>query len=132
MRRGRRHPEDLATGDTVDFWRVETYESGRRLRLFAEMKLPGRAWLEFEVHPDREGATIRQTAVFDPIGVLGLLYWYGIYPLHTRVFAGMLRGVAQAAMRVTDDLRKPEAGDHLITGPSPTAPASSYPRAGCR
>ena len=61
------------------------------------MKLPGRAWLEFEVHPDGDGAMIRQTAVFDPVGVLGLLYWYGIYPVHARVFAGMLRGVARAA-----------------------------------
>jgi uncharacterized protein YbjT (DUF2867 family) len=97
MRRGRRHPEELAVGDTVDFWRVEAYEPGRRLRLVAEMKLPGRAWLEFEVKPDGDGAMIRQTAVFDPIGVLGLLYWYGVYPLHARVFAGMLRGVARAA-----------------------------------
>jgi uncharacterized protein YbjT (DUF2867 family) len=97
MRRGRRHPEDLAVGDTVDFWRVEAYEPDRRLRLVAEMKLPGRAWLEFEVQPDGDGAMIRQTAVFDPVGVLGLSYWYGIYPLHTRVFAGMLRGAARAA-----------------------------------
>jgi uncharacterized protein YbjT (DUF2867 family) len=97
MRRGRRHPEELAVGDTVDFWRVEAYEPGRRLRLVAEMKLPGRAWLEFEVKPDSDGATIRQTAVFDPVGLLGLLYWYGVYPLHARVFAGMLRGVARAA-----------------------------------
>jgi uncharacterized protein YbjT (DUF2867 family) len=97
MRRGRRHPEELAVGDTVDFWRVEAYEPGRRLRLVAEMKLPGRAWLEFEVEPDGAGAMIRQTAVFDPVGLLGLLYWYGIYPLHARVFAGMLRGVARTA-----------------------------------
>jgi uncharacterized protein YbjT (DUF2867 family) len=97
MRRGRRHLEDLVVGDTIDFWRVESYEPDRRLRLVAEMKLPGRAWLEFEVEPDRGGATIRQTAVFDPIGVLGLLYWYGVYPLHARVFAGMLRGIANRA-----------------------------------
>jgi hypothetical protein len=97
MRRGRRHPEGLAVGDTVDFWRVEAYEPDRRLRLVAEMKLPGRAWLEFEVHPNGDGAMIRQTAVFDPIGVLGLMYWYGIYPVHARVFAGMLRGAARAA-----------------------------------
>ena len=97
MRRGRRHPNELAIGDTVDFWRVEAYEAGRRLRLVAEMKLPGRAWLEFEVQPDGDGAMIRQTAVFDPVGLLGLLYWYGVYPLHARVFAGMLRGMARAA-----------------------------------
>lgn len=97
MRRGRRHPQELAVGDTVDFWRVEAFEPDRRLRLVAEMQLPGRAWLEFEVEPDANGTTIRQTAVFDPVGLLGLLYWYAIYPLHTRVFAGMLRGIAAAA-----------------------------------
>jgi uncharacterized protein YbjT (DUF2867 family) len=97
MRRGRRHPEQLAVGDTVDFWRVEAYEPGRRLRLVAEMKLPGRAWLEFEVDPADEGSTIRQTAVFDPVGLLGLLYWYGVFPLHGRVFAGMLQSLARAA-----------------------------------
>lgn len=95
MRRGRHHPVSLAVGDTVDFWRVEAIEPGRRLRLVAEMKLPGRAWLEFEVEPAGSGATIRQTAVFDPLGVFGLLYWYGIYPLHALVFAGMLRGIAE-------------------------------------
>jgi hypothetical protein len=99
MRRGRRHPQELAVGDTVDFWRVESYEPDRRLRLVAEMKLPGRAWLEFEVEPDGDGTMIRQTAVFDPIGLLGLLYWYAIYPLHGRVFAGTLRG---AAVRATE------------------------------
>ena len=84
-------------GDAVDFWRVESYEPDRRLRLAAEMKLPGRAWLEFEVEPDTSGTIIRQTAVFDPVGLLGLLYWYAVYPLHARVFSGMLRGVARAA-----------------------------------
>jgi len=96
MRRGRRDPEDLAVGDVLDFWRVEEYESGRRLRLAAEMKVPGRAWLEFEVREgENGGSTIRQTAVFDPAGLLGLAYWYGVYPLHAFVFAGMLRGIAR-------------------------------------
>jgi len=102
MRRGRRHPQELAVGDTVDFWRVESYEPGRRLRLAAEMKIPGRAWLEFEVEPDGDGTTIRQTAVFDPVGLLGLLYWYAVYPLHARVFAGMLRGAASDAADLRD------------------------------
>ena len=61
------------------------------------MKLPGRAWLEFEVNPCEQGSTIRQTAIFDPLGLAGLLYWYGIYPLHQFVFAGMLRNLARAA-----------------------------------
>jgi uncharacterized protein YbjT (DUF2867 family) len=97
VRRGRRDPETLCVGDALDFWRVELYEPPHRLRLSAEMKLPGRAWLEFEVTGDEEQSTIRQTALFDPIGLTGLLYWYGIYPLHQLVFAGMLRNVARAA-----------------------------------
>ncbi|NWG13470.1 MAG: SDR family oxidoreductase [Acidobacteria bacterium] len=97
MRRGRRDPEQLAVGDVLDFWRVEAYEPDRRLRLWAEMKVPGRAWLEFEVQADADGrgSTIRQVAVFDPAGLLGQLYWYLIYPLHARVFQGMLQGIAK-------------------------------------
>ena len=98
MRRGRPHPEDLAVGDALDFWRVEAYEPGRLLRLHAEMKLPGRAWLEFEVEPAPGGATINQTAMYDPVGFWGLAYWYAVYPLHAVVFGGMLRNIAQAAV----------------------------------
>ena len=97
MRRGRRSQTMLRVGDTVDFWRVEALEPNRRLRLVAEMKLPGRAWLEFEVTGDDSSATIRQTAIFDPLGLLGRAYWFALYPLHQLVFAGMLRGIAQAA-----------------------------------
>ena len=97
VRRGRRDEQTLRVGDSLDFWRVEMYEPGRRLRLYAEMKVPGRAWLEFEVTPTHEGSTIRQTAIFDPLGLLGILYWYGIYPLHQCVFAGMLRNISLAA-----------------------------------
>ncbi len=61
------------------------------------MKLPGRAWLQFEVEGDEAGSTIRQTSIFDPVGLMGLLYWYLLYPLHSRVFAGMLRGIVRAA-----------------------------------
>jgi hypothetical protein len=61
------------------------------------MKLPGRAWLEFEVKPSGNGSVIHQTAVFDPVGLLGLLYWYGIYPLHRRVFRGMLKEIGRRA-----------------------------------
>ena len=99
LRRGRRDPESLAVGDALDFWRVEAYEPDRRLRLAAEMKMPGRAWLEFEVTPDATGSSIRQTAVFDPAGLAGLAYWYGVYPLHARVFSGMLRAIAARATR---------------------------------
>lgn len=95
VRRGRPHPDKIAVGDAIDFWRVEAYEPDRRLRLFAEMKLPGRAWLEFEVTSTDNGSTIRQTAIYDPIGLWGLAYWYGIFPLHQFVFAGMLRGIVK-------------------------------------
>lgn len=97
VRRGRPDPEHPRVGDTLDWWRVEAYEPGRLLRLRAEMKVPGRAWLEFEVEPADGGAVIRQTAIFDPSGIAGRLYWYGIYPLHAAVFRGMLNGIARAA-----------------------------------
>ncbi|MBN1570894.1 MAG: SDR family oxidoreductase [Acidobacteria bacterium] len=97
MRRGRRDRIHLKVGDSLDFWRVEAFEPERRLLLAAEMKLPGRAWLEFEVTGDAKGSIIRQTAIFDPIGLRGLIYWYSVYPLHQFVFSGMLRGIAHAA-----------------------------------
>jgi uncharacterized protein YbjT (DUF2867 family) len=97
MRRGRRDSERLRAGDPLDCWRVEAVQPDQRLRLAAEMKLPGRAWLEFEVQPEGNGARLRQTATFDPLGLWGLAYWYGVWPLHQLVFAGMLRGLAQAA-----------------------------------
>ena len=94
LRRGLRDPDSLRVGDMVDFWRVEAIEPNHRLRLAAEMKLPGRAWLEFEVTGDSTGSVIRQTASFDPKGLLGRAYWYSVFPLHQFVFGGMLQGIA--------------------------------------
>jgi uncharacterized protein YbjT (DUF2867 family) len=99
MSRGRRDPLKLLTGDTLDCWKVELCEPPRRLRLAAEMKMPGRGWLEFEVVPRDGDVTIHQTAVFDPKGLGGLLYWYSIWPLHELVFRRMLAGIARAAVR---------------------------------
>ena len=96
-RRARRDPESLKVGDVLDWWRVEAYRPNRHLRLAAEMKVPGRAWLEFDVEPCEDGSIIRQTAIFDPVGVPGLAYWYGIYPLHALIFRGMLRRIAEAS-----------------------------------
>jgi uncharacterized protein YbjT (DUF2867 family) len=106
MRRGRRDPHDLRVGDTVDFWRVERFEPDRLLRLAAEMKIPGRLWLQFEVDPGEHHSVIRQTTVFDPAGYVGLFYWYVLYPVHHRVFSRMLRGIGrtkQSNRRVRSD-----------------------------
>jgi uncharacterized protein YbjT (DUF2867 family) len=100
VRRGRPHPTLIRVGDALDFWRVEAFEPNRLLRLRAEMKLPGRAWLEFEVTGDETHSTIRQTASFDPVGLSGLVYWYAISPAHHFVFGGMLRNLAKAATTV--------------------------------
>ncbi|MGE0057136.1 MAG: DUF2867 domain-containing protein [Dehalococcoidia bacterium] len=99
LRRGRRHPRLVAVGQTLDFWRVEGLERGRLLRLRAEMRLPGRAWLQFEVEPlDEDRSQIRQTALFDPAGLAGLAYWYALFPIHSYVFQGLLEGIGSAAV----------------------------------
>jgi hypothetical protein len=97
MRRGRPEGRGLRVGDALDFWRVEACEPERRLRLAAEMKVPGRAWLEFLVEPLGDGTRVIQTATFDPVGLAGRAYWYGILPLHALVFRGMLAGIAVRA-----------------------------------
>jgi len=97
LRRGRKHPEHVLPGDTLDWWRVERVEPGRLLRLRAEMRVPGRAWLQFEVSPRGSQSEIRQTAIFDPAGLGGLIYWYALWPLHAIVFRGMIRQIARAA-----------------------------------
>jgi uncharacterized protein YbjT (DUF2867 family) len=97
VRRGRRLPDELSAGDPLDFWRVEAIEPDRLLRLRAEMKVPGRAWLQFEVTPAPGGSDIRQTAIFEASGLSGLLYWYALLPVHRVVFAGMLRAIAARA-----------------------------------
>jgi hypothetical protein len=97
LRRGRRDPDRLEVGDTLDFWRVESVEENHRLRLKAEMKLPGRAWLEFVVEEAQGGTVIRQTAIFDPSGLAGLAYWYILYPLHRLMFDRMLAAIAVQA-----------------------------------
>ena len=103
MRRGRPENRPLLVGDALDFWRVEAYEPPRRMRLFAEMKLPGRAWLEFVVEPEAGGTSrVIQTAMLDPVGIMGRVYWYGVYPFHGLVFGGMLDAIEARAMRAPD------------------------------
>jgi uncharacterized protein YbjT (DUF2867 family) len=98
LRRGRRDAVAIRVGDALDFWRVEAFEQDKLLRLEAEMKLPGRAWLQFEVEPDgKGGSTVQQTAIFDPLGAAGLAYWYGLWPIHNAIFGSMLRRIAASA-----------------------------------
>ncbi len=116
LRRGRRDPATPLPGDAIDFWRVEAYEPGRLLRLRAEMRLPGRAWLQFEVEDAEEGRSrIRQTALFEPAGLAGLAYWYGLWPFHSLVFGGMLRGIAAAATGPRFALDAPDPGSSTST-----------------
>lgn len=98
LRRGRRHPSTLNTGDALDFWRVESIERGHSLRLRAEMKLPGRAWLELNVDDGRDGGSLyTQRAVFFPSGLGGRLYWAAILPFHGVIFSGMVNRIVGAA-----------------------------------
>lgn len=98
LRRGRRHPTDVRVGDAVDFWRVEAVEPDRLLRLRAEMKVPGRAWLQFKAETLEDGRTqLVQTAFFAPKGLFGLVYWYALYPIHGLIFSGMIRRLAARA-----------------------------------
>ena len=98
MRRGRRDPVEVRIGDALDFWRVEAVEPGRLLRLRAEMKLPGQAWLQFQAKLQSTGQTLlSQTAFFAPKGLFGWLYWYGLYPIHRLIFSGMIRKIGELA-----------------------------------
>lgn len=97
MRRGRRHPTNLRVGDVVDFWRVEALEPGRLLRLRAEMRVPGDAWLEWSITPETSGVLFVQRAVFRPRGLFGRVYWYSVAPFHRFIFGPLARGIAQRA-----------------------------------
>ncbi|MDJ0763892.1 MAG: SDR family oxidoreductase [Myxococcota bacterium] len=99
MRRGRKDSNRLHPGDALDCWRVEAVTPDKLLRLHAEMRLPGRAWLQWEVAPDEHrGAVIHQTAIFDPAGFSGLAYWYLSYPFHQVIFKGMLDAIARRSL----------------------------------
>lgn len=119
LRRGRRNPHRLTAGDALDWWRVEQIEHLHLLRLRAEMRLPGLAWLELIVEQNGDGATVfRQRAIFHPKGALGQVYWAAIYPFHGIVFGGMQRNIARAAEVVESEPTR--------TGPEP--PADEPPR----
>jgi uncharacterized protein YbjT (DUF2867 family) len=97
LRPGRRDPDEVRVGDALDFWRVEAVETDHLLRLRAEMKVPGRAWLQFEAKPQNGKTRLIQTAFFAPKGLFGLFYWYVLYPIHGLIFSGMIQKLAQRA-----------------------------------
>jgi hypothetical protein len=97
LRRGRRDPNTLRIGDSLDFWRVEELERGHRLKLYAEMVLPGKAWLEFVVEEKNGKTHIVQEASFAPHGLGGQIYWYLILPLHIFIFPTMLRNIVKSS-----------------------------------
>jgi uncharacterized protein YbjT (DUF2867 family) len=102
MRRGRRHLDELREGEALDFWRVEAIQPNRLLRLRAEMKLPGQGWLQYEAKSSQEGQTeLIQTAFFDPKGLSGLAYWYGLYPVHGLIFAKTIEEISRRAEMLT-------------------------------
>lgn len=106
LRRGRRHPETVAYGEALDFWRVVGIETDRLLALRAEMKLPGEAMLTFRIHPDAQNTNrcdLTMTARFRPKGLLGILYWYSVLPFHNVVFSGMMKGIRQSALKDKPD-----------------------------
>jgi uncharacterized protein YbjT (DUF2867 family) len=108
MRRGRRDPHELRAGDPIDFWRVVRIAPDRALLLTAEMKMPGRLWLDYEVTSHHSHTLVRQTTVFDPAGYAGLAYWYLLYPVHHLIFTAMLRGLGRVAQT---DHHEPTDGD---------------------
>jgi hypothetical protein len=104
FRRGRRDADELRVGDTVDFWRVEAIQPGVMMRLRAEMKLPGNAWLQFEAHPhENTDSLLVLTTFFAPKGLFGLLYWYGLYPFQSIIFAGLMRKLKEMGQMKPDN-----------------------------
>ncbi len=99
LRRGRRDPVTLRIGDSLDFWRVEELDRGARLKLYAEMILPGKAWLEFSIAEENGKRIVRQEASFSPRGLGGQLYWYAVLPFHILVFPTMMRNLIRKANR---------------------------------
>lgn len=97
IRRGRRHPDEVRAGESLDFWRVEEVEKDRLLRLRAEMKLPGKAWLEFKSEPQDGKTLFTVTAYFAPHGLFGFLYWYAMWLPHRFIFDGLTRRIASRA-----------------------------------
>ncbi len=100
IRRGRRHPDDIRLGEALDFWRVEAVEPDRLLRLRAEMRVPGKAWLQFESTPQDGKTVLTETAYYEPRGFFGFVYWYAMWPFHAFLFDGLIRRLAARARMI--------------------------------
>lgn len=100
MRRGRRNPTTLMVGDALDFWRVLEITPHEHVKLFAEMRLPGRAWLDFRIKVEDGKTVLYQTAIFDPKGLMGLLYWYCLLPFHKIIFSGLINAIMSRAQKL--------------------------------
>jgi len=109
MRRGRRNPTAMHVGDPVDFWRVEALEPDERVRLHAEMKLPGEAWLEWRIEPEGDGSHVWQLGRFHPRGLWGRAYWFAVAPFHRFVFPSLLNGIAEDAERQSSTRADPDS-----------------------
>lgn len=133
FRRGRRHPTNLRVGDALDFWRVEAVEPGKLVRLRAEMKVPGRAWLQYETEASEPHQTkLIQTAFFAPKGLLGLVYWYALWPAHGFIFSRLIRRIAEGAAaradRIASDPPAPGTAPGRTGSDSPPLPPTPRPR----
>lgn len=120
LRRGRRDPQELLAGEALDFWRVEAVEPPNMLRLRAEMKVPGRAWLQWEALPEGSGTRLIQSAMFEPIGFFGALYWYSLFPIHKFIFSALMYAIeadAHLYARGMEIERDREPGSDLRTTP---------------
>jgi len=116
-RRGRRDADEVRVGDAVDYWRVEAVEQDRLLLLRAEIKVPGRAWLQFRAEPiDGGRSQLLQTAFFAPKGLFGLVYWYVLYPIHNLIFSGLVRKLAQRADALHKASCPPEDAGKQLSG----------------
>jgi uncharacterized protein YbjT (DUF2867 family) len=113
LTRGRRHPTELRVGEVLDFWRVEDLKMNQRLLLRAEMKVPGKAWLQFEVLPQDGYMQLIQTAMFAPKGLFGFLYWYASYPAHFFIFEQMARKIVKAAEVIEGEVGKEEMSETI-------------------
>ena len=117
MRRGRRDPTELLPGEAVDFWRVEEIQPPYLLRLRAEMKMPGKGWLQWETREEGNQTRLIQSALFEPHGFFGWVYWYGSYPFHAFIFDGMVEAIARMA---TESERKNGEEAAILGGEIPS------------